>query len=167
MKWYKIASKRVDSVWWNAVLTPLMQLESGATDSTNDGLHPSANSSSVASRHSLEDMELETRALTEPLPTNQQVKSAMFLCVLININLICLCNSIVFVMQAYKSHRLYAIERWLNKHQIIYPKGPVLGVCSGHPVYPRTCVRTLKTKERWLREALQVKANEQPAKVIN
>lgn len=27
----------------------------------------------VATRDSLEDMELETRALTEPLPTNQQV----------------------------------------------------------------------------------------------
>ncbi|PIM99605.1 hypothetical protein CDL12_27898 [Handroanthus impetiginosus] len=83
-------------------------------------------------------MELETRALTEPLPTNQQ---------------------------AYRTHHLYVIERWLKKYEILYPKGPVLGFCSGHPVYPRACVQTLHTKERWLREGLQVKAGEVPAKV--
>lgn len=57
------------------------------------------------------------------------------------------------------------IDRWLKKYQILYPKGPVLGFCSGHAVYPRTCVQTLHTKERWLREGLQVKAGEVPAKV--
>lgn len=67
--------------------------------------------------------------------------------------------------QAYKNHHLYAIERWLKKYEIMYPKGPVLGFCSGHPVYPRTCVQTLHTKERWLREGLQVKVDELPAKV--
>ncbi|KAJ0098902.1 hypothetical protein Patl1_21240 [Pistacia atlantica] len=148
MKWHKIASKRVNPAWWDAVLAPLRGLESGATGGTmhmekNHG-NSAGNSghnveSSVAARSSLEDMEMETRALTEPLPTNQQ---------------------------AYRNHQLYAIERWLNKYQIIHPKGPVLGFCSGHPVYPRTCVQTLKTKERWLREALQVKVNELPVKVI-
>ena len=42
-----------------------------------DGKKVSAESSDrnafAATRDSLEDMELETRALTEPLPTNQQV----------------------------------------------------------------------------------------------
>ena len=33
----------------------------------------SLKTSSTVTRDSLEDMELETRALTEPLPTNQQV----------------------------------------------------------------------------------------------
>ncbi|KAK2652472.1 hypothetical protein Ddye_012328 [Dipteronia dyeriana] len=156
MKWYKIAPKRVNSVWWDAVLAPLRNSESGVIGSSHDGpcysnqndfskhINLPGNSvpnvhSSVAIRNSLEDMELETRALTEPLPTNQQ---------------------------AYKNHQLYAIERWLNKHQIIHPKGPILGFCSGHPVYPRTCMQTLKTKERWLREALQVRADEHPVKVI-
>jgi len=68
-------------------------------------------------------------------------------------------------LQAYKSHEIYAIEKWLHKNQILHPKGPVLGFCSGHPVYPRTCVQTLKTKERWLRDGLQLKANEVPSKV--
>lgn len=68
-------------------------------------------------------------------------------------------------MQAYKNHQLYAIEKWLTRDQVLHPKGPVLGFCSGHPVYPRTCVQTLKTRERWLREGLQVKTNEHPVKV--
>ncbi|KAH9675413.1 DNA repair protein RAD4 [Citrus sinensis] len=133
----RIASKRVNSAWWDAVLAPLRELESGATGDLN--VESSAKDSFVADRNSLEDMELETRALTEPLPTNQQ---------------------------AYKNHQLYVIERWLNKYQILYPKGPILGFCSGHAVYPRSCVQTLKTKERWLQEALQVKATEVPVKVI-
>lgn len=124
MKWYKIAPKRVNSIWWDAVLAPLRELESGATGGTinMEKLHNNASNeqekikasgmseypgtdspsnhvilpeksgqeafkeygsksevesstkhSLVATRNSLEDMELETRALTEPLPTNQQV----------------------------------------------------------------------------------------------
>lgn len=71
----------------------------------------------------------------------------------------------LFELQAYKNHRLYALEKWLTKYQTLHPKGPVLGFCSGHPVYPRTCVQTLQTKQKWLREGLQVKSNELPAKV--
>ncbi|KAI3910362.1 hypothetical protein MKX01_034756 [Papaver californicum] len=93
----------------------------------------------VATRDSLEDIELQTRALTEPLPTNQQ---------------------------AYRNHHLYALERWLTKNQILHPKGPILGYCSGHPVYPRNCVQTLYSQHRWLRDALQVKASEKPAKLV-
>ncbi|KAL3634209.1 hypothetical protein CASFOL_021263 [Castilleja foliolosa] len=129
-KWYRVANQRINSTWWVAVLDPLKELESGAT---GGGVN-------VEFDASLEDMELETKALTEPLPTNQQ---------------------------AYRNHHLYVIERWLKKYEILYPKGPVLGFCSGHPVYPRTCVQPLHTKERWLREGLQVKADEVPVKVLN
>lgn len=124
-KWYRIASRRVNSIWWDAVLAPLKELEAGATggmvhmvkqqigsstehekaltsrelgnpnqdDISGDAIlhgkstlevvkeygkkiavESSAKNSFVATRSSLEDMELETRALTEPLPTNQQVK---------------------------------------------------------------------------------------------
>ncbi|XP_048501993.1 DNA repair protein RAD4 isoform X2 [Beta vulgaris subsp. vulgaris] len=179
-KWYKISPKRIDSEWWDAVLAPLKELESRATGgmvpllnqdikSTNmieegksnelnqgrtlgkssfsescvnvgkDRQKSSTRSPSFDCRSTLEDMELATRALTEPLPTNQQ---------------------------AYRNHPLYAIEKWLTKYQILYPKGPILGFCSGHAVYPRTCVQTLHTKERWLREGMQVKENELPSKVV-
>ncbi|XP_020963015.1 DNA repair protein RAD4 isoform X1 [Arachis ipaensis] len=146
MKWYKIASERVNSMWWDSVLAPLRDLESGATGGvvpsrTNHITSTQSNMSDsfVPTRSSLEDIELETRALTEPLPTNQQ---------------------------AYKAHPLYAIERWLTKYQVLHPKGPILGLCGGFHVYPRTCVQTVKTKERWLREGLQVKANELPVKEL-
>ncbi|KAH6784518.1 hypothetical protein C2S52_009477 [Perilla frutescens var. hirtella] len=176
MKWYKVAAQRISSAWWDTVLAPLKELESAATagisnlESEVSGLEKIAASqvsnaeqgcipytsdlcgtsrevvkshmrnSFSSTRSSLEDMELETRALTEPLPTNQQ---------------------------AYRNHHLYVIERWLKKYQILYPKGPVLGFISGHAVYPRACVQTLHTKQRWLREGLQVKAGEVPAKVLN
>ncbi|KAG9454737.1 hypothetical protein H6P81_007641 [Aristolochia fimbriata] len=169
MKWYTIAPYRINSTWWDAVLAPLKELESGisggkvhlegcsekASCETDKGQsvqlpgHPDMCSNKIAeslqqsinfaSRSALEDVELETRALTEPLPSNQQ---------------------------AYRNHHLYAMERWLTKYQILHPKGPVLGFCSGHPVYPRTCVQNLQSKHRWLREGLQVKANEKPAKVV-
>ncbi|KAL8109248.1 hypothetical protein AgCh_025375 [Apium graveolens] len=170
MKWYKIASERINMKWWDAVLAPLKELEMIATDNMlkrHEGLNEhertkttgmldqsmldcaSGRAKSMAecsiensygvSRSCLEDIELETRALTEPLPTNQQ---------------------------AYKNHPLYALERWLTKCQILHPRGPILGFCSSHPVYPRTCVQVLRTKERWLREGLQLKANELPAKVL-
>ncbi|KAK7300683.1 hypothetical protein RJT34_11531 [Clitoria ternatea] len=146
MKWYKIASHRVNSMWWDSVLAPLRDLESGATGGVvcsraNQVItaESNRNNSIVPTRSSIEDIELETRALTELLPTNQQ---------------------------AYKTHPLYAIEKWLTKYQVLHPKGPVLGFCSGHSVYPRTCVQTVKTKERWLREGLQVKPNEHPVKEL-
>lgn len=145
-KWYMIASHRVDSTWWDTVLRPLKELESRATGGTcrlsnksGMGVKKEEHASFSATRTSLEDMELETKALTEPLPTNQQ---------------------------AYRSHHLYALERWLTKYQILHPKGPILGFCSGHPVYPRACVQMLHTKERWLREGLQLKVDELPVKVL-
>ncbi|XP_050946372.1 DNA repair protein RAD4 isoform X2 [Cucumis melo] len=188
MKWYKIEAKRVNTLWWDNVLAPLRILERQAVGGTGhlekcciDGLREqdklkmsdlsdnlkqknllddgnqsgksdhnvsegldtdrdfSLGNQFVATRDHLEDIELETRALTEPLPTNQQ---------------------------AYKNHRLYALEKWLTKYQILHPKGPVLGFCSGYPVYPRTCVQVLKTKQKWLREGLQVKSNELPVKEL-
>ncbi|KAL8161180.1 hypothetical protein V2J09_012669 [Rumex salicifolius] len=143
-EWYKISPKRVNSTWWDGVLAPLKELESAASGgrvcvSPYKTETESSIKFDIAERASLEDMELETRALTEPLPTNQL---------------------------AYRNHSLYAIERWLTKYQILYPKRPVVGFISGYAVYPRSCVQTLRTRERWLREALQVRANELPVKIV-
>ncbi|KAJ0232629.1 DNA repair protein RAD4 [Hirschfeldia incana] len=139
-KWHTVSSKRVSSLWWDVVLAPLRELEAAAASLTPlDNIACSSSSSSFGIRSAVEDIELATRALTEPLPTNQQ---------------------------AYKSHELYAIEKWLHKNQILHPKGPVLGFCAGHSVYPRTCVQTLRTKESWLRDGLQLKANEVPLKIL-
>ncbi|XP_010932557.2 DNA repair protein RAD4 isoform X3 [Elaeis guineensis] len=91
--WYKIASQRISSQWWDRVLAPLKELESGATGgivqlealeenvpsdpgkkvNKSLALEPPAEQTQISTRNSLEDLELETRALTEPLPTNQLV----------------------------------------------------------------------------------------------
>ncbi|KAJ1268490.1 hypothetical protein BS78_07G139700 [Paspalum vaginatum] len=120
LQWHRIAQGRVNPEWWESVLAPLKQMEQTATNNS-------------------EDMELQTKALTEPLPTSQQ---------------------------AYRDHHLYALEKWLHKNQILHPKGPVLGFCKGLPVYPRSCVQTLQSRHGWLREGLQVRENELPAKVV-
>lgn len=95
MKWYKIASERINMKWWDAVLAPLKELELIATEhmlKRQEGLNKhdktettgmlgqakylaesSIENSYGVSRSCLEDIEMETRALTEPLPTNQQV----------------------------------------------------------------------------------------------
>lgn len=124
LKWYQIASQRVDPIWWDQVLAPLRDLEMRATGGTvflekehtgsssehiienflnisgsaemnyvpsnvnlnaksslegskdsgkGLGVESSSRSVEIATRNSLEEMELETRSLTEPLPTNQQV----------------------------------------------------------------------------------------------
>ncbi|KAH0449839.1 hypothetical protein IEQ34_020531 [Dendrobium chrysotoxum] len=193
--WYRITPQRINSHWWDTVLAPLKELESSETGAivhleelqenvsdvmkgsyeihhlkpqlskTSEGsasqggpdhvnlenrvaskqirvandIQTPLKKPNLSTRNSLEDMELETRALTEPLPTNQL---------------------------AYKSHHLYAIEKWLTKYQTLHPKGPIVGYCSGHPVYPRSCVQTVQTRQKWVREGMQIRENEIPAKVI-
>jgi xeroderma pigmentosum group C-complementing protein len=139
--WFKIDRLRVDQDWWEATLNPLKQLEAAATaEVVTEGRSGLASSSGRSNdRSALEDMEMETKTFTEPLPTNQQ---------------------------AYRTHHLYVIEKWLTKYQTLYPKGPVLGYCAGYPVYPRACVQVLHTPDYWLREGFKVKSGESPVKVV-
>ncbi|MCO5601952.1 hypothetical protein L7F22_056078 [Adiantum nelumboides] len=156
--WSAVAPLRISNDWWNVTLAPLKELEAAGTslDLKEEGgtgflektVGASFSSSKVWTssrqikandRSSLEDMELDIRAHTEPLPKSQQ---------------------------AYKNHHLYALERWLTKYQGLHPKGPILGYCAGHPVFPRACVQGLHTAERWLREGLKVRPHEVPAKIV-
>ncbi|KAK9106025.1 hypothetical protein Scep_022869 [Stephania cephalantha] len=179
-KWYKIAPKRVNSHWWDAVLAPLKELEAAATGgavyldnhqhNTSNDLEekPSKTFGSVgtsvngtAKTTSVEDSVLSCRS---PIAKHDGKQSE-------NFKLFCEFLSYILLItflqpQAYKNHPLYVIERWLNMYQILHPRGPLLGFCSGHPVFPRTCVQILHTKQRWLRDGMQVKAGESPAKVV-
>ncbi|CAM6099987.1 unnamed protein product [Calypogeia fissa] len=156
--WSTVDRHRVDQDWWDNTLNPLKQLEAAATAGPAQTVTSLPSTSSQAEtatkgtngwtskpdihhgdRSALEDMEMETKTFTEPLPTNQQ---------------------------AYRSHHLYVLEKWLTKYQTLYPKGPVLGYCAGHPVYPRACVQVLHTPDSWLREGFKVKPGESPAKLV-
>jgi len=55
-------------------------------------------------------------------------------------------------LQAYKNHPLYAIEKHLGKHEVIYPKDPVVGLVNGIQVFRRECVKKVMTKDKWFRD---------------
>jgi xeroderma pigmentosum group C-complementing protein len=67
---------------------------------------------------------------------------------------------------AYKSHKLYALERFLLKFETIHPRGPILGYCKGEPVFRRDCVQTLKTQGAWIKEGRSIKTGEVCVKLV-
>ena len=93
----------MNSDWWNATLAPLKELEAAATatskldiksslvsmtvtkqekgvvcdDKSFNGLSSSSQTFQANDRASLEDMELDIKEYTEPLPKNQQVGAYM------------------------------------------------------------------------------------------
>lgn len=69
---------------------------------------------------------------------------------------------------AYKGHPLYVLEKFVKKFEAIYPRdAPIVGYCGKLPVYSRSNVHLLHTKERWLKdECRRVKDGEQPYKIV-
>lgn len=67
----------------------------------------------------------------------------------------------------FRNHPLYVLEKHLLKFQGIYPpEVPPMGFFKDCPVYPRDCVRTLMSRETWLRQARTVKMDETPYKIV-
>jgi hypothetical protein len=80
----------------------------------------------------------------------------------------------------FKGHRLYCLEMHLTNTEALNPKGlaillffgnrltssigPILGYCKGQPVYPRSCVKPLHTRDAWLKMARVVEADAEPVK---
>jgi|AntAceMinimDraft_5_1070358.scaffolds.fasta_scaffold11248_2 xeroderma pigmentosum group C-complementing protein len=73
----------------------------------------------------VEDFEMDTKALTERVPTT---------------------------LSEVKNHPLWVMERFLTKTQMIHPRHPVKGFIGGECVFPRTCVQDLRSAERWKTE---------------
>ncbi|KAJ3163748.1 hypothetical protein HDU88_006240 [Geranomyces variabilis] len=71
-------------------------------------------------------------------------------------------------LAGFKNHPLYALERHLLKYEAIYPIGPEhqVGVFKGEPVYKRSSVQELHTREAWLKLGRQVLPDEEPAKHV-
>ena len=69
-------------------------------------------------------------------------------------------------IQAFKDHPLYVLERHLLKYECIYPKDSVLGYIRNEPIYPRSHVRPLHTREIWMKEAKSVIDGEKPVKIV-
>ncbi|KAF9971812.1 hypothetical protein BGZ73_005142 [Actinomortierella ambigua] len=67
----------------------------------------------------------------------------------------------------FNNHPLYALERHLKKFEVLHPKKPVLGHIRGEAIYPRSCVKHVRSKEQWLKRAREIKSDEQiPAKWV-
>lgn len=61
---------------------------------------------------------------------------------------------------AFVSFDSYALERHLKKFEVLHPKLPVLGHIRGEAIYPRSCVKQVRSKENWLKRARQIKSGE-------
>ena len=55
-------------------------------------------------------------------------------------------------MTEIKNHPLWVVERFLSRSQCIHPRHPVKALIAGEPVFPRSCVKELKSAERWKSE---------------
>ncbi|KAF8940060.1 hypothetical protein BGZ58_007877 [Dissophora ornata] len=66
----------------------------------------------------------------------------------------------------FNNHPLYALERHLKKYEVLHPKHPILGHIRGEAVYPRSCVKQLKSKENWLKRGRVIKNEEVPVKWV-
>lgn len=67
-----------------------------------------------------------------------------------------------------KGHPLYVLQRHLLKFEAIYPPDavPVGHLPSKEPIYSRTCVYTLMSRETWNKKARVVKPNQEAYKVV-
>ncbi|KAF9953390.1 hypothetical protein BGZ72_005461 [Mortierella alpina] len=60
----------------------------------------------------------------------------------------------------FNNHPIYALERHLKKTEVLHPRLPVLGHIRGEAIYPRSCVKHVRSKENWLKRARTVKSEE-------
>ncbi|GJJ70579.1 xeroderma pigmentosum group C-complementing protein [Entomortierella parvispora] len=60
----------------------------------------------------------------------------------------------------FNNHPLYALERHLKKFEVLHPKIPVLGHIRGEAIFPRSCVKQVRSKENWLKRARQLKGDD-------
>ncbi|GHJ87232.1 hypothetical protein NliqN6_3634 [Naganishia liquefaciens] len=89
-------------------------------------------------RDDLEDAELETSQISEGMP---------------------------MVLQGFKDHPLYVLERHLKREEVIMPKKEV-GKFRGEPVYRRANVVSCKTAENWMRIGRKIRPREEPLKWV-
>jgi hypothetical protein len=77
-------------------------------------------------------------------------------------------DEIPTTITALRTHPLYCIERHLRKYEVVFPREPMLGYVGldNEPVFLRSHVRLLHTRERWLREMRKVLEDSEPIKNV-
>ncbi|KAI8072596.1 hypothetical protein BC940DRAFT_233663 [Gongronella butleri] len=70
-------------------------------------------------------------------------------------------------LQGFRHHPVYALERHLKKHEVIHPPDTrVIGHIKGEKIYPRANVRTLHTRETWIKQGRVVRDGQDPVKKV-
>ncbi|KAF4166338.1 hypothetical protein CNMCM6936_006648 [Aspergillus lentulus] len=78
-------------------------------------------------------------------------------------------------VQDFKDHPIYAIERQLRRHEVVFPKRVIGQVSLGKsgskdqvlvPVYRRSDVHVVRSADKWYRLGRDIKIGEQPLKRI-
>ena len=70
------------------------------------------------------------------------------------------------ILEGFKNHPRYVLERHLKREEVIPPKVKQLGLFRGEPVFPRSAVMPVKSSETWMREGRRIKAGEQALKLV-
>lgn len=70
------------------------------------------------------------------------------------------------VVEGFKNHPRYVLERHLKREEVLLPKTKQLGLFRGEPVYPRSAVVGVKSSENWMREGRTIRDGEQPLKTV-
>ncbi|KAF9433795.1 hypothetical protein BGZ76_008965 [Entomortierella beljakovae] len=61
----------------------------------------------------------------------------------------------------FNNHPIYALERHIKKYEVLHPRIPVLGHIRGEAIYPRSCVKQVRSKESWLKRGQVIKGDEE------
>lgn len=134
--WSECAQHRVDTKWLDEFLRPLMECEPSVLPWPEGAEHPvhrlpkeeqKRRVQYVRNKLNEEDVAMESKLITEKVPTQAS---------------------------KLKNHPLYVIDKHLSKDQVVHPRNTktIVGFVDGQPVFPRKCVRQLKSADAWLRE---------------
>ena len=103
----QVLPHRTDLEWWSDTLTPLVRRESSLDNVSPSGLANKAVADDTAAAAAArvagetEDFEMDTKSLTERVPTT---------------------------LAEVKNHPLWVVERFLTKTQMIHPRHPIKGL---------------------------------------
>lgn len=69
-------------------------------------------------------------------------------------------------LTALQKHPRYILERHIKRYEVIHPRTPVIGYFKDEPIFLRSRVHLLHTKDRWIRKMREVMEGAKPLKVV-
>lgn len=75
-------------------------------------------------------------------------------------------EAIPTTVTAVQKHPRYVLERHVKRYEIIWPKEPIIAYIKKEPIFLRSNVRLLHTRDRWIRQMREVKEESKPMKAV-